>query len=53
MKLHSALSQIDLPGKKIRDSWDPRLPVRYTRNKLYLLFNRYRDIRANNKCQKD
>ncbi len=32
---------------------DQRLPVRFTQNKLYLMFIHYRYIRASGKCQKD
>ncbi len=39
--------------EEIIDSWDQRLPVRFTQNELYLMFNHYRDIRASGRCQKD
>ncbi len=29
------------------------MPVKYTHNELYLMFNHYRDIRASDKCRKD
>ncbi len=31
----------------------PRMPVKYTPNELYLMFNHYWDIRASGKRQKD
>ncbi len=31
----------------------PQMPVKYTPNELYLMFNNYGDIRASGKCWKD
>jgi len=39
--------------EEIIDSGDQRLPVRFTQNEFYLMFNPYRDIRASGRCQKD
>ncbi len=52
VKICAQPKRYDQPGTNNR-FMRPRMPVKYTQNKLYLMFNHYRDIRARGKCRKD
>ncbi len=41
-----------MSADQIIDLWDQSLAIRFTQNKIYFMFNHYRDIRARGKLQK-